>query len=137
MTGAISEIRDVSFATGIKVRPLLTRVQAGTVGKLATSDSYGVFLENGDDVGAGFSIDGLLADENRVHPLYISRITLVTSGISNIACMFETQWWKILMPNVRVHFVGPDTEELFATLHYRFAELTDDEIVEIAAQRAN
>ena len=137
LTGATSEIRSVSFATGLKARPLLTRVQAGGVGKLATSNSWGVFLENSNDVGAGLSIDSLMADENRVHPLYIQRMTLVTSGISNLPGLTETLWWKILMPNIQIHFVGPDTEEMFATLHYRFAELTDDEIVEIAAQRGN
>lgn len=136
LTGATSEIRDVGFATGIKVRPLLTRVQAGTKGGIATSDSYGVFLENGEEVAAGFSIDSLMADESRTHPLYIARMTLVTSGISNIDCLKETLWWKILMPSIRIHFVGPNTEEMFCTLHYRFAELTADEIVEIAAQRA-
>ncbi len=125
----------LSFALGIKVRPLLTRVQVGSADASAVTGQQGVFLENGQSVPTGLSTQGLI-DDGRVHPLYLTDQALATNGMGQ-QVMLETMWWKILMPDIRIHWVSTLAVTRFvATLHYRFVELTDDEIIEIAAQRA-
>ena len=126
----------VSYAVGIKVRPLLTRVQVTMHTAGAVSGSAGVFLENGESVPVGLDFNALLNDA-RVSPLAFLQKSLVTSGFPNVLYPVETMWWKLLLPTIALHFVAPNAgDDASVILHYRFAELTDDEIIEIAAQRA-
>lgn len=131
-----SEFATINFALGIKVRPLLTRVGVFPLGADAVTGGQFVAFENGAAIAAGITLANLRADL-RVHPIYSTDMALVTSGISQVV-PFESTWWKILMPDVRVHGVSVNSAigDYRVELHYRFAELTDDEIIEIAAQRS-
>ncbi len=134
---ANSSVRGLlNYALGIKIRPLLTRVQCFIVDAGAGTGGQGIFLENGTAIDPGITLAALAADL-RSHPLYISDQALSTNGMA-ITRGFESTWWKILMPDVRIHAVSTvlAAMTISITLHYRFAELTDDEIIEIAAQRA-
>jgi len=125
----------ITFALGIKIRALLTRAQVFSADASAVTGQQGVFLENGTSVPTGLSTQGLI-DDGRAHPLYITDQALSTNGMGQQVGL-ETMWWKILLPDVRLHYVSTLAVTRFVvTLHYRFVELTDDEIVEIAAQRA-
>ncbi len=133
-----SELIDVSFALGIKIRPLLVRTlvaAADVVG--ATTGGYGCFFENSREIPSDSTLNALVADE-RAHPLFTVRQVLNTNGMTQLVPQ-ERTWWKILLPNIRLHSVATAQTAVVnvsVTLAYRFAELTDDEIVEIAAQRA-
>lgn len=133
----VSEVERIHFALGIKIRPLLTRVQVTNRIQGVATGGTTVFLENGDAVNAGLSEVNLYADE-RALPIYQNRNQLSTEGMTNFWGPRETLWWKILLPQVRIHFVDSviTSTQWRVVLHYRFAELTDDEIIEIAAQRA-
>jgi len=134
--GTVSEITPVSFALGIKVRPLLVRTQVTRQPNTTATSSGGCWLENGSSVPAGLTAT-LCLEEPRLFPLDFMRQTLTTSGVGLGQWPTELTWWKILLPDVSIHFVGnAAAEEGQCTLHYRFVELTDDEIIEIAAQRA-
>ena len=130
-------IAPVSFAVGIKVRPLLTRVQVHPSGASAVTGSQGVFLENGDGIVAGQTFGTLMAD-SRALPLWTHDNAISAGGFVGTVVSFETTWWKLLLPTIQVMLVDViiSTVETNVILHYRFAELTDDEIIEIAAQRA-
>lgn len=132
-----SEIETVNFAIGIKIRALLTRVQVTQRLSGVTTEGNSVFLENGDAIGAGITEAQLFSDV-RAFPIYQQRNSLSTNGMTNYWGPRETLWWKILLPTVRIHFVDTvaTSQSWQCVLHYRFAELTDDEIIEIAAQRA-
>ncbi len=131
-----SERVELSFALGIQIRPLLTRVQVTALSGSAVSQTAIVSMENGSAMGAGLSTAALFREE-RAFPLWARRTTLVTSGINARTGPWETMWWKILLPDVTLHFAETTVvHEWHVVLHYRFAELTSDEIVEIAAQRA-
>lgn len=127
---------DVSFAVGIKVRALLTRVGCFNVTAQAITGAQACFLENGQSIGATLTLGALLGD-GRALPLHMTDYALSTNGMG-ISRPFETMWWKILQPEVRLHSVGTTlaATQFLYVLHYRFATLTDDEIVEIAAQRS-
>lgn len=126
----------VQFAVGIKVRALLVRASTTLRNLVAITNDAGAWFENGDAVAAGLSTGAMLAD-SRTITLAFQRQTLVTSGFPTLQYPIEVKFWKILMPTVTIHSnlatAGDDMEVI---LHYRFAELTDDEIIEIAAQRA-
>ncbi len=128
--------QSLRFAVGIKVRALMTRVQCFQPTAGAGTGGAGVFLENGGSVPAALSI-AALADDERAMPVFMYDQALSTNGLATTP-MFESLWWKILLPDVTMHFVSSvlAAATFRGTLHYRFAELTDDEIVEIAAQRA-
>ncbi len=125
-----------SFALGIKVRPLLTRVQVWPFDAGAGTGGQAVFFENAQDVATALTI-ATLRDDARLHPIYVNDQALSTNGLAQVVG-FESTWWKILMPDMRIHFVSSVLASWSAVvnLHYRFVELTDDEIIEIAAQRA-
>jgi hypothetical protein len=132
----VSSIVDVQFALGIKIRPLWTRAQVAMGDASAITGSLAVFFENATSV-AGAASAGALNAEPSLFPIYFQDYALSTNGIG-ISAMFESTWWKLLLPQIRLHLVASTLTGVQAiiTLHYRFAELTDDEIVEIAAQRA-
>lgn len=135
-SAATSESVNVSYALGIQIRPLLVRTQVSYQFLSAATSEAIVALENGNGIPQGLTGAALMAD-NRAHLLYFQRRTLVTSGLANYVGPHELLWWKILLPDVTLHFV-PDTVDanVKVSLHYRFATLSDQEIVEIAAQRA-
>ncbi|KKK54340.1 hypothetical protein LCGC14_3085750, partial [marine sediment metagenome] len=111
LVGATSEVRDVQFALGIKVRPLLVRTQTSFKNGSAVSESGGAFFENSQGIGAGTSVDALIADELDAIPLLVYGKRLVTSGFQSFQGPVELLHWKILMPQVRLHFVGFTTDE--------------------------
>jgi hypothetical protein len=126
---------NVVFAVGIKVRPLLTRVLVAPIGALAVTGGQLIGLENGNSVPSALSLTGL-RDDARVLPLWSWDNALATNGMGFVA-PFESTWWKLLLPNIQIHAASLILGvQAIVVLHYRFAELTDDEIVEIAAQRA-
>lgn len=134
--GTTSELIPIQFAVGIKVRALMTRITAwmNVIGAVTGSDF--IFFENGQAIAAGATFQTILAD-NRAHVVFAYRQTLVTSGFPAIVGPVETEWWKILLPDVQFIAVSKTvSSEVKCSIHYRFAELSDDEIVEIAAQRA-
>jgi len=96
----------------------------------------GVWFENSNDVDAGATLAATRSD-TRLLPIWTQDNALATNGMGQVVS-FEMLWWKILLPQVRLHAVSVTTGVLDAVvlLSYRFAELTDDEIVEVAAQRA-
>lgn len=127
----------VSFAVGIKIRPLLTRVQVHPTGASAVTGSQAVFLENGNGIVAGQTLGTLLTD-TRAWPLWTHDNAISAGGFVGTVTSFESTWWKLLLPDIQVIIVDViiTAVEVNVNLHYRFAELTDDEIIEIAAQRA-
>ena len=137
-TGAIniSTIVNLSFALGIKIRPLLTRALVVCHSALAISGQLAVYFENGQNLAGGIG-SGILEADTRLFPLWVQDGALVTSGFMQ-TYPFESTWWKILLPDVRLHAVSSAVavSAFTVVLHYRFATLTDDEIIEIAAQRA-
>lgn len=132
-----SAIVDLSFAVGIKVRALLTRVDAFNSTAQAITGGQSCYFENSQSIGPG-ATQGELRDNPNMLPLHVTDYALSTNGMG-IARSNTTLWWKILMPEIRIHIVGTTlaATRYELTLHYRFAELTDDEIVEIAAQRSS
>lgn len=132
-----SAFGDIAFALGIKIRALLTRVHCTIMDQGAITGRGSVFFENSQMV-AGAQTAATLEADDRLFSIGNSEAALVTSGFPTITGPVETQWWKILLPDTRFHIVHNTIAGFGAvvTLHYRFAELTDDEIVEIAAQRA-
>lgn len=137
MAGTVSEIEVVNFALGIKIRPLLVRAQVSMKTVSVATTDWGVWFENGTTTGAGSTTAGILTD-SRMFNLYYQRQSLSTNGMSVTGPMpHTTWWWKILMPQITIETVGVAAgDDVQITLSYRFVELTDDEIVEIAAQRA-
>lgn len=135
--GATSEISTVNFALGMKIRPLLVRVGVAMKTVSAATTDWGVFLENATDAGAGSTTAQMLTDV-RMFTLYYQRQTLSTNGMSVTGPMpHQTLWWKMLLPQIQIHTIAVAAgDDINIVLHYRFAELTDDEIIEIAAQRA-
>ena len=130
------ETERIEFAIGIRIRPLLVRVQVNieTIGAAATNQIR-VYLENGDAAVPANS--AAMPVDVRLMPIGTLSWFLTTSGFSAWQTPIETNWWKLLMPTVTLHYEGTNVAESIKTvLHYRFAELTDDEIIEIAAQRA-
>lgn len=138
ITNTVNEsiVQNISFALGIKVRPLLTRVGVFCTSAQAITGLIEAYLENSEDIAAGITGNALEADQ-RAHPIWMMDFALATSGMG-FTMPFQTDWWKLLMPNIQIHLVASTlaVAEIVGTLHYRFAELTDDEIIEIAAQRA-
>lgn len=132
-----SGFADITFAVGIKIRPLLTRIQATIMDAAAITGRGSVMFENSQQVGAAQTAATLDADD-RLFPIANVDQALATNGMGRIVGPIETQWWKILLPDTRFHIVHNTIAGFGAVvvLHYRFAELTDDEVVEIAAQRA-
>lgn len=128
---------DISFAVGIKVRALLTRIQATIMDAGAITGRGSVFWENGQGVPAAQTAATLEADD-RLFNIANHEGALSTNGFNIVTGPVETTWWKILLPDTRFHIVHNTIAAFGAivTLHYRFAELSDDEILEIAAQRA-
>lgn len=130
-----STFATINFALGIRTRPLLTKVQVFPFGATAVTSAQGVFLENGAAIAAGQSLAALRTDA-RLSPIWSQDSALSTNGMG-LTFPFQTDWSTILQPDVRIH----EAQTVAATgiyvvlLHYRFAELTPDEIVEIAAQR--
>lgn len=133
--GATSIIVPVDFAVALKFRPVLTRVQSTIPNTSAIVETYGVFIENGNEVPAGLTVPAMLT-EARLIPLRVNRRVLVTSGFPETDDPHELNFWKILSPNVSLHAASFANPNCTVILHYRFAELTDDEIVSIAQQRA-
>ncbi len=132
-----SVLSRIQFALGIKVRPLLTRVQAWNLGASAATGGQLIGLENGNSINTGITL-AALRDDTRMLPVWAQDNALATNGMG-FAIPFESTWWKILMPEITIHGVSllAPVLQSIVTLHYRFAELTDDEIVEIAAQRSS
>lgn len=131
---------EISFAVGIKVRALLTRVQVAVDGAAVVTGAQGVWLENGNSIAGGVT-NGALQRDVRAFPVYFHDRAIsitVEGGLFGVTDMQETMWWKILFPQVTLHIADTTVAAIegMVTLHYRFAELTDDEIIEIAAQRA-
>ena len=131
-----SAAAEVGFALGIRIRPLLTRVQAWPQDASAATGAMGAWLENGNDVPTGATFATLQAD-SRLAPVWMMDYALATNGMG-MAVPFESTWWKLLQPDVRIHVVSSvlTNFDITVILHYRFAELTGDEIIELAAQRA-
>lgn len=134
--GGVTQGVEVQFAVGIKIRALLVRTSTTLRNLVALTNDAGAWLENGNAIAAGLSVGAMMAD-SRAFTIAFERRTLLTSGFPVVQYPREVKFWKILLPTVTIHAnlatAGDDTEVI---LHYRFAELTDDEIVEIAAQRA-
>lgn len=137
VAGTTSELETVNFALGIQIRPILVRAQCSikTVG--VTTLDWGVWMENGESVGAGSTSAAMLTD-SRLFPLLFQRQSISTNGMSVTGPYpHETNWWKLMLPTVQVFAIGAAIgDDIACVLHYRFAELTSDEIIEIAAQRA-
>lgn len=131
-----SEFTQVNFALGIQIRPLLTRVSCYLATAQAVTGNQIVFLENGDAIAETQTAAALIADA-RALPIHDIDTALSTNGMG-FSWPHESTWWKILLPTVRIHLVATvlSVSRVMVLLHYRFAELTADEIVEIAAQRA-
>jgi hypothetical protein len=127
----------VSFAVGIKTRPLLTRVGVFPSGASAVTGTQAVFLENGVQI-AENSTFGTLALDARAIPLWMHDNAISATGFVGTVVPFQTDWWKLLLPDIQIIVVDVilSAVEVNVTLHYRFATLTDDEILELAAQRA-
>ena len=132
------EATRVDYALGIKIRPLLVRAQVTEVGGSnfgSAADEDRVWLENGDSAAPADALAA--ATDPRLLPLFALGHAFVTSGGAASLMMQETNWWKLLLPRITIWTDLEVTATLVTVvLHYRFAELTDDEIVEIAAQRA-
>lgn len=127
---------NVNFSTGPKIRPLLTRAQVTMNLIGVTTLDAGVWLENDQQIGDGSTTVTLMEDQ-RAFPLYHVRQSISTNGAFVLTTPWETLWWKLLMPRVRVHAIGyASGDEAVTVLHYRWVELTDDEIIEVAAQRS-
>lgn len=124
---------DVAFALGIKVRPVLVRTQAGFPAGVGATGNGFILLENGQQSEPGTKIE--LTEDERLHWLYGE--VRGTPTEDRFTGLNELNWFKVLLPQIRLHFAGESTADRpFVTLHYRFCELSDDEILEIAAQRA-
>lgn len=134
-SGNASEFFTLAFAVGLKIRPLITRIGVYPLGAAGATGGQGVWFENGNLVDAGATLATLRSDPNLL-PVWTWDAALVTSGIATVV-PFETTMWKIAQPQVRFHGVSVNTGVLDAVvvMHYRFAELTPDEVIEIAAQR--
>lgn len=132
--GPSSERQRISFAIGLKIRPLLTRVQVSMPIVGVVSADSGVWFENGEAFPSA-QVFSVCMSDNRLMPIFVARRTLVTSGFPAPEGPKETTWWKILMPTVTIHAFSGTNTPMTTILHYRWVELTDDEIVEIAAQR--
>lgn len=135
-TATESENTQVSFAVGVKLRALLTRVSVHPAGASAVTNAQGVYMENGQDLAEDLSI-GQLQLDNRALPLWTHDDALATNGMGSVVS-FESLWWKILMPGIQIIAVTSVLASISVEvlLHYRFAELTPDEVIEIAAQRS-
>lgn len=130
------ESEDIGFALGIRIRPLLVRthVTIEVIGAAATNQIR-CYLENGASVVPADTA----AMQNDPRLMAIGHLSwfLTTSGFDVWVPPKELNWSMLLRPTVRIHFEGTSTaERVKTTLFYRFAELTSDEIVELAAQRA-
>ncbi len=132
---AEGESVNVAFAVGQTLRALLVRTQVTVNTVHAITGSSGVFFENGNAVADALSFQLMLRD-SRLIPLFFERRVLVTSGFPVVVTPWELRFWKLLIPDVTVHFHGPVTQQAVAILHYRFAELTPAEVLDVASQRA-
>ena len=132
----VSEREEINFAVGIKVRALLVRATVAMDIASVVNFQAGIYLENGTSLAEGVNANALF-NEVRLIPLIHRSARIATSGVFDLQGPKETLHWKILQPQISIHFVGPLAADDFRwTLAYRFAELTDNEIVEIAAQRS-
>lgn len=129
----------VSFASGVarNIVPFMTRCHVWVSDIAAITGRFGVGFENGQTIGAGVGVDSILEDL-RIQVVYGGDAALVTSGFPTQLGPIETNWHTILLPEVNFHG-GHSTLASWSAgvnIHYRFAELTDDEVVSLAAQRS-
>lgn len=133
--GNASEFFTLAFAVGLKIRPLITRISVFPLGASAVTGGQGVWFENGNLEDAGQTLAAMRLNANLL-PLWTQDNALATNGMGMVV-PFENTYWKIAQPQVRFHGVSTVIAILDAVvvMHYRFAELTPDEVIEIAAQR--